>query len=486
MKDRKKRPSRQCAQSSLAEGAGFEQNGLKGLDDTKHVVDFLELVLDNVYSGIIVCDLDGTVVYMNQVYAELLGVDRQEAVGNTIQTYFPSSRLRKVMKKGTAELGQKCSLRTELPLLVNRIPLINKGKTIGAILQTVFRDYQHFTDLLARLNLLEKEVKFYKKGLTSVLSATHSFDTIIGKSRAITEVKDRTLKYAGSDAPVLITGPTGTGKELFAHAVHNASARAEGPFVCVNCAAIPYELFESELFGYESGAFTGASKKGKPGKIELANGGTLYLDEIGELPLPAQAKLLRVLDNKTLDRVGSVESFKMDFRLVAATNRSLPELIEKKRFREDFFYRMNSMTVQIPPLAAREGDIPILTEHFLAAMGKSRLRVSRNAMDALAGYHWPGNVRELKNVIEHAVSLAEDGVIDCDHFPKGMFSRPCDLRAPLSGFPDSPLADEVARFEASHIREKLELCNGNMSKVSKMLGISRSTLYEKCKKHGIG
>lgn len=455
------------------------------MDDTNYIVDFLELVLDNVYSGIIVCDLEGTVVYMNQIYAELLGVDRQEAVGETIQTYFPSSRLSKVMKKGTAELGQKCSLRTELPLLVNRIPLISKGKTIGAILQTVFRDYQHFTDLLSRLNLLEKEVKFYKKGLTSVLSATHSFDSIIGKSQAITDVKERTLKYADSDSPVLLTGPTGTGKELFAHAVHNASARAESPFVCVNCAAIPYELFESELFGYESGAFTGASKKGKPGKIELANGGTLYLDEIGELPLPAQAKLLRVLDNKTLDRVGSVESLKMDFRLVAATNRNLTELIEQKRFRDDFFYRMNSMTVQIPPLAEREGDIPILTEHFLTAMGKARLRVSGNAMDALVGYHWPGNVRELKNVIEHAVSLSENGIIDCDHFPKGMFSEPCDIPSSPSGIPDSSLSQEVARFEASLIRNKLKSCGGNMSKASNMLGISRSTLYEKCKKHRI-
>lgn len=479
-------PNGQCADVCSDDVATLEQEMRNGLNDTKHLVDFLELVLDNVYSGIIVCDIEGTVIYMNQVYAELLCVDRKDAVGKNIQSYFPSSRLTKVVKKGRAELGQKCSLRTELPLLVNRIPLINKGKPVGAILQTVFRDYQHFTDLLARLNLLEKEVKFYKKGLTSVLSATHSFDSIIGKSKAITEVKERTLKYADSDAPVLITGPTGTGKELFAHAVHNASARAEGPFVCVNCAAIPYELFESELFGYESGAFTGASKKGKPGKIELANGGTLYLDEIGELPLPAQAKLLRVLDNKTLDRVGGVESLKMDFRLVAATNRSLPELIEKRRFREDFFYRMNSMTVQIPPLAEREGDIPILTEHFLVAMGKARLRVSRNAMDALTGYHWPGNVRELKNVIEHAVSLAENGVIDRDHFPRDMFGGPRDLPSPPSGFPDSPLADEMARFEASFIREKLELYNGNMSKVSKILGISRSTLYEKCKKHGIG
>ena len=453
----------------------------EGHGDPGKLVDFFELVLNNVYSGIIVTDREARVVFMNQVYAELLGVDRHECAGKPIQKFFPSSRLGRVMDSGRVELGQRCSLRTDTPLLVNRIPLKHKGVTTGAILQTVFRDYQHFTDLLARLNLLEREVNYYKKGLNSILSARHTFDSIVGKSRAMEEVKELTRKYARSDAPILFIGPTGTGKELFAHAAHRASPRGGGPFVCVNCAAIPRELMESELFGYESGAFTGASKKGKPGQIELAHMGTLYLDEIGELPLAAQSKFLRVLDAKMLDKVGGVKSIPVDFRLVAATNRDLPDMVRRNAFRDDLYYRLNAMMVQIPPLSRRCEDIPILLGHFLNVMERPHLRFTDKAMDRLKSYEWPGNVRELKNVVERAVSLAEGDVIDVGQLP-------CEVleggrsRAAVSDQPDTFLADALAQFEKGLIRSRLELNGGNMAKTAKSLGISRSTLYEKCRR----
>lgn len=449
--------------------------------DPRNLVNFFELILNNVYSGIIVCDTDAKIVFMNAVYADLIGINRSDAIGCEINKFFPYSRLREVMKTGRAELGQKCRLKTDTPLLVNRIPLRYEGKTTGVILQTVFRDYKHFTDLLARLNLLEKEVKYFKEGLDTVLSARYNFQSIIGQSKAIREAKDLTRHYAKSEAPVLVTGPTGAGKELFSHAVHSESARRGGPFVSVNCAAIPRELLESELFGYESGAFTGASKKGKPGQIELAHEGTFYLDEIGDLPLPAQAKLLRILDTKMLDKLGSVKSKHVDFRLVAATNKDLADMIKRRRFRDDLFYRLNTMTVKIPPLAERKEDIPLLVDHFLETLDKRNLSVTDEAMADLMGYSWPGNIRELKNIVERAVSLVDKDVITQDQLPQEMLKN-CDEPVIVSESSNTLLADEIARFEAAVLQKRLAANNGNMAKTAKSLGISRSTFYEKCKR----
>ena len=323
-----------------------ETAGIRGLEDIDSLVDFFSLVLDNVYSGIIVCDLECRIVFMNKVYAELLGADPKAAVGDPLNRYFPHTRLPQVMASGRSELGQKCSLQTEMPILVNRIPLKIKGQVVGVILQTIFRDYQAMTDLMSRLKALETQVNFYKKGLNGVLSPLYNFDGVIGNSKTLKAVKSVAGKYAKTDAPILITGPTGTGKEMFAHAVHSASPRASDPFVCVNCAAIPRDLLEMELFGYESGAFTGADRKGKMGKIQLAHLGTLFLDEIGELSVNAQVKLLRVLDSKMLDRLGGVKPVNVDFRLVTATNRDLQQMMSRGEFRTELYYRLSTMSLE--------------------------------------------------------------------------------------------------------------------------------------------
>ncbi len=458
--------------------------GLEQVRDVSSIVDFLELVLNNVYSGIIVCDRDCRIVFMNQVYAELLETDRKKAVGKRIEEYFPRSRLSLVIASGEPELGRRCSLKTESVLLVNRIPLKSQGRVIGIILQTIFRDYKDFTDLAARLNLLEDQVKCQRRALDSVLSPRYSFDSIIGESKAIEEAKRLSKKYARTDSPVLILGPTGTGKELFAHAVHTAGERSAGPFVCLNCAGIPRELLESDLFGYEPGAFTGARKGGKPGRIELAHQGTLYLDEIGELPVNAQAKLLRVLEHKLLDKVGGVKPFPVDFRLVAATNRDLLEMISKGEFRDDLYYRLNTMTVTIPPLSRRAEDIPTLIRHFLSSAGKSHVQVTEEALGILKSYTWPGNVRELKNVIDRALSLTERDIIDVPHLPRELLGLIHRVDR-LSESPDSLLADELANCEKNVLDRALSHTGGNMSKAAKLLGISRSTLYEKCRRHGV-
>lgn len=458
--------------------------GLEAPTDIASLVDFLSLVLDNVYSGIIVCGIDCRIVFMNKVYGELLGVDPNLTVGDPLDKYFPNTRMPKVLSSGRSELGARCSLQTETPMLVNRIPLKIKGQVVGVILQTIFRDFKAMTDLISRLNLLENEVKYYKTGLDRVLSALYTFDSIIGDSKAIAKVKEVAGKYAQTKAPVLITGPTGTGKELFAHAVHNASPRASAPFVCVNCAAIPRELLESELFGYEKGAFTGASSKGKVGQIQLANGGTLFLDEIGELNVKAQVKLLRVLETKMLERLGGVKPQKVDFRLVAATNRDLKGMMDRSEFRDDLYYRLSTMSVNIPPLSKRDGDISLLARHFLSSIDHPELRFSPQALVALNSYGWPGNVRELKNVIERAVSLTDGGVIGLEQLPAELLKVD---RGPqqVSGLSDSLLVDEMAWYEKTVLERSLGLNKGNMSKTAKILGISRSTLYDKCRRHGI-
>ncbi|MCG2774375.1 MAG: sigma 54-interacting transcriptional regulator [Desulfobacterales bacterium] len=468
----------------LAYDSDLEKDREKRIVELKDLTQVLGLILDNVYSGIIFCDRKCNIIFMNQVYAELLGVDRKEAVGKSIFEFFPDSRLPLVVSSGKAELGQRCSLKGEVPFLVNRLPIKRGNDTIGIILQSIFKDYASFKDLVARLNLLETKVKFYKRELKSLLSARYSFDDIKGESSSIREAKRLCSKYASTDAPILILGATGTGKELFAHAIHTASKRANAPFVCVNCAAIPKDLLESELFGYAPGAFTGAHQKGKAGKIEMAHRGTLFLDEMGDLPLNAQAKLLRVLEGKVLERVGDLKRIEVDFRLIAATNKDLRGMISRNEFREELFYRLNTMTVSAPRLTERKGDIPLLLSYFLSAMGKSRIRCTGAAMEILQRYPWPGNVRELKNVIERAVSLIDRDMIDVEHLPSEIITLQYDIKRER-GESGKLLSKQLFQCEYNILVEALKLTKGNMSKTARILGVSRSTFYEKCKKHNL-
>jgi len=450
--------------------------------DMGSLVEAFKHILNRVYSGIIFCDKDSRILFMNRFYASLLKADPEEAVGKHIKAYFPLSRLPVVLETGQAELGKKCSLRTNLALLVNRVPIEQDGKTVGVVLQTTFRDFTEINDVMTRLNLLEKEVTYYKEGLDSILSATYSFDSIVGGNKRLVDAKRTAEKYARTDSPVLILGATGTGKELFAHAVHRASGRKDGPFVCVNCAAIPRELLESELFGYAPGAFTGAKRGGKAGKIEMAHGGTLFLDEIGDLPLNAQAKLLRVLETKKIERVGGVKAMDVDFRLVAATNKGLREMIHRNEFREDLFYRLNTLTVEIPSLSKRTDDISELVHFFLKSSGNGHIQVSEAVLQMLECYSWPGNVRELKNVVMRGVSLIEGGRFEVEHLPMEIvrFQSDCSDTTPSRM---GPLSTELKRHEKKVLAQALRLNHGNMSKTAKVLGISRSTLYEKCRLH---
>ena len=272
-----------------------------------------------------------------------------------------------VAKTGVAEIGERQTIHGR-SLIVNRIPLKDGDRVIGAYGRVVFKTVEQLRELASKMNLLESKVKYYEEELTHLRGARYTFASIVGAGAAITAAKEEAERASRTDSTVLLRGETGTGKELFAHAIHAAGSRRAGPFIKLNCAAVPAELLESELFGYEEGAFTGARRGGKPGKFELAAGGTLFLDEIGDMPLPMQAKLLRVLQEKEVDRVGGTGSRRVDLRLIAATGRNLEEMVGQGTFRADLYYRVNVIPVRIPPLREHPEDLEAIAEAFLARL----------------------------------------------------------------------------------------------------------------------
>lgn len=462
-----------------------EEEPSSELVDIKQFLNILELILDNAYVGIVFCDSSGIIRFMNRTFEELLEIPKNAAFGEHITKYFSDSRLPIVIKTGKPEIGWRYSFRGRQTLIVNRIPIKKGNDVIGAIAQCIFKDVSELKELVNRLAILETKLNSYKKEINNLLSAKYSFEDIIGQSESIINVKNLAFQYARTDSPVLIIGETGVGKELFAHAIHNLSGRSGGPFVCVNCGSIPNELMDSELFGYVPGAFTGAHPKGKIGKIEVADAGTLFLDEIGDLPLGAQAKLLRVLEEKRIERIGSIQPIEVDFRLVAATNKNIDLLIKERTLRADLYYRLGAMMLFVPPLRGRVEDIELLVNHFVRKLAGNHVRVSHQAANVLMKYSWPGNIRELKNVIERALSLVgENNIIEIPHLPRQVFEKSTNYSADAEP-PRMALDDVISEHGAKTIRAALHFSKGNKVMASKLLKISRSVLYGKMKRYGI-
>ena len=448
--------------------------------------DIPKTILDSLPSGIIFCDRDGKIRFINRTYADYLGVIQDEVIGKPLTEYIPGSRIHNVLETGQPELGFKCSVgegKEKKILIVNRIPVKGRdGRVVGVISQSLFGDIGELKDLSERLEHLERRILSYREKINSVLSPKYSLCDIRGNSPAIVHAKELIEKYAKTESPVLLLGSTGTGKELFAHALHLESGRCKGPFVSINCPAIPQELFESELFGYAPGAFTGAQRDGKMGQIELADKGTLFLDEIGDMPLHAQVKLLRVLEEKLVYRLGCNTPKKMDFRLAAATNRDLKVMIREGKFREELYYRLNTMSVNIPSLRERREDIPVLVRFFLDRLDRLAVSCSDGTLEILMRHHWPGNVRELKNVIERAVSLCKGNVIDITDLPPEIVSESSvNVDEKSVTLPPTTLSGN----EQNLIITTLKKNSWNMAKTARILGISRATLYEKTKRFQI-
>ena len=321
-----------------------------------HKEGFFKSLLDNMQVGVIVSDHEGCIVYINDTYARFLGIDPKAHIGKHATELGVNSRLHIVAKTGNAEVNYPHQLKDK-GYLVHRVPIKEKGKVVAVLGLVIFDSTGTASRLAEKLLFLESKLNLYESELLSLRSTRYTFDSVVGVSEAIIAAKAEAVRAATNNFPVLITGESGTGKELFAQAIHHASSRKPYPFVRVNCAAIPKDLFESELFGYERGSFTGADPRGKAGKFELANYGTVFLDEIGDLPLEMQPKLLRVLEGKEFERVGGSTLIRADFRLLSATNQNLEEMREKKRFRTDLFYRLNVIPIHIPPLRDRRDDI---------------------------------------------------------------------------------------------------------------------------------
>lgn len=449
----------------------------KKLDEDRSYINTINTLLDTAYDWAVVVDKNNIIRMMSKGYREFLGVD--DPVGKDVRDVIENTRLHTIVKTGIAEIGEIQEIRGH-KIVSMRVPIIKEGKVVGAIGKVMFKDLNDFFTLGDKLKKIKAEIEEYKGRLNNERSAKYSFDNIIGNSKSLEAVKNMGIKAAGTDSNVMINGESGTGKELFSHAIHNSSKRYLGPFVEINCAAIPSELLESELFGYEEGAFTGAKKGGKKGKFELANGGTIFLDEIGDMPLQMQGKLLRVLQEREVERVGGNKVKKVDVRIIAATNRDLEDMVKNGEFREDLYYRLNVMTIKLPSLRERGGDVILLADHFRTKlsrdMGKYVEGISKEACEQLSNYHWPGNIRELENIIERAINLLDSDLVIRPHHLPARIVKSNYIPKESSAMSLKEILEDV---EKKVIRDALREQGGNKNKVARILGMSRTSLYKK-------
>ncbi|MGW6299600.1 sigma-54 interaction domain-containing protein [Peribacillus butanolivorans] len=460
----------------------FTNNKNDFLNIDNHEEILFKDIIEFAYDGLVMVDTEGYVQMLSRAYADFLGVDQESSIGKHVTEIIENTRMHLVAKTGKQEVAELQKIKDNY-IIATRSPILKQGKIVGAVGKILFKNVGQFTALSKRVNLLEIELKKYKGDFRERNKASYTFDHIMGKSPALLEVKVQARIAAKSDSNVLILGESGTGKELFAHSIHNESRRAMGVFVKVNCAAIPAELLESELFGYEEGSFTGAKKGGKAGKFEAADGGTIFLDEIGELPLHMQVKLLRVLQEKEIERVGSTGSVQIDVRVIAATNRNLEEMVSKGEFRLDLYYRLKVMQIHVPSLRKRLEDVEILVSYFVEKyqnLMKKRVQgMSDQALRLLRLYKWPGNIRELENIIERALNIVEEEeMIDSKHLPE-------EITGHKELVPIRTLAEVMEETERATIFSSLEMTSGNKSETAKRLGVSRTTLYEKMNKYGL-
>lgn len=444
------------------------------LETVKKLKLAIETTLEHAYDGILMTDEKNRITMVSPPMLELFSLEKNEVLHKPVEQVLPQLKLGNVFQSEMAEVSDFNEMNG-IRYIVNRIPIKKDGKVIGAIGKVMFRQLNEVSELFKRLQQAENKASFFHEQLQKSESARFTWDHIFSKDPYMEKLKKSAAKAAKGRSTVLIRGESGTGKELFAHAIHNSSARSERKFIVVNCAAIPEDLLESEFFGYEEGAFTGAKLRGKIGKFDLANGGTLFLDEIGDMSLSLQAKLLRVLQEREFYRVGGNVRVKVDVRIIAATNRNLEEMVRQGKFREDLYYRLNVISLNIPPLRDRVQDVEYLIMELMkelnSMLGTSITGIASSAKTALLRYEWPGNVRELRNVLERAMTFAEHGKIQAEDLPDYLLS---------------PLTEQISLAEDAElgaIRKALSQTNGNKAKAAKLLGISRSGLYEKIKKY---
>ncbi len=433
--------------------------------------DCFEVILGSISDGVFAVDTDWKIIYFNAAAEQTLGIGRDEALGRVCHEVLRANicestcALRYTLETGRPIINLVIRVRDtqdrEVPVTISTALLKDKqGRIIGGV--ETFRNLNQVRQLLDEAE------------------SDYPFAGIVTGDDRIEHIFEILPTIARSTSTILITGETGTGKSLIAKAAHGLSERHEGPFVTVNCGAMPETLLESELFGYKAGAFTGADRD-RAGRLAAAEGGTLFLDEIGDLPLSMQIKLLRVLQDRVYERLGDAHSINADVRIVTATNQDLGAMVEEGKFRRDLYYRINVIGIEMPPLRHRPGDVPLLVQHFLErfsmARGKQVASLSAAAMDLLMAQDYPGNVRELKNIIEHAYVLCPGPTIEVDHLPERLREQV------VSG--QEQAARNLGDVEARFIREALERNHGNRQETARELGMHRTTLLRRIRKHGI-
>lgn len=464
-------------------------------------VDPIELLLDELPPSLFndlslpinFVDEQSRIVVMNQAFLDFLKVKLDKVVGTKLMDIDNSTRFPIVIETGIPEIAKPHRFCSGVEATVDRIPIFDGDRVIGAVGMIVVDASKKDTiDAQVRNSILNKirpNRRVPSERLPESLRAVYTFDDIMTKSSLLKHFKSRAESFARTHLPVLITGESGVGKELFAHAIHNASDRCDKPFVSINCAAIPDTLLESELFGYEAGSFTGASKEGKKGKFEIADGGTIFLDEIGDLPPMMQSKLLRVLQENQIEKIGSSQSRRVDVRIIAATNHDLLDKIADKAFRGDLYYRLNVLNLNIPSLKERQEDVPLLIDHFRLSYyhESGTYRVFHpEALQMMHGYHWPGNIRELKNIVYRSMVIAQEETITPDLLPDAI--RESQYRRYTESYDPTDLAVKgslnaiMKEIELQIIEDTLKACDYNKTKAAELLGIQRMTLYRKLKR----
>ncbi len=460
-------------------------------DVLRRAMDSLFRTFENLSEGTFIVDKNARVVWINKRYAARFGFSEPaDVIGRDCEQVIPNSLMREVVMTGKPILLDLLETDRE-PLVVTRLPLKDDaGEIIGAIGFALFDEMKALTPLFSHYSRVQQELIATRHSLAQARRAKYTFASFVGTSAASLDVKRQARRAAQVDSPVLLTGETGTGKELLAHAIHGTSARAARPLVTVNVAAIPDTLLEVEFFGAAPGAYTGADKKGRVGKFELADGGTLFLDEIGDMPLALQGKLLRVLQEKEFEPLGSNRIVRTDVRIIAATSADLPAMVTAGRFRADLFYRLNVLSIHAPPLRERRGDIEALAYAMLEELSvdarpqhAGQFVLHDDARALLAAYEWPGNVRELRNTLERAVMLSDSEHIDAHALLPFMGSAQSATIVP----PPTRLthADAINTFEKQFLTDALLATGGRVAEAAENVGIGRATMYKKIVALGI-
>lgn len=451
--------------------------------------DIVRHLITSPYEAMTVVDGQGILRYLSPVHEKFFGLEHAEAIGKHVTKVIENTHLHEVAASGKPEIGRLQQMNG-VNRVVTRTPIFNQqGQCVGAIGQVMFKGPDAIQQLSDQVSQLKKKVVFYERELSGIRNRSYGIDQILGTSETVRRLKADIIKVASLDVPVLLVGESGTGKELVAHAIQMLSPRSGASMVVVNAAALPANLVESELFGYEAGAFTGADRKGRHGKFELADKGTLFLDEIGDIPTDMQAKLLRVLQDGSFERVGGDRAKKSDFRLITASNRNFKTMIADGVFRLDLFYRISTITLQLPPLREHLEDIALLADTFLTNFA-SRHRQKRKTLATEAIMHlqslpWPGNIRQLQHAVERAAIFCDSDVVSVADFEGNADKTSSSL---LGDFANANIVPETAEPSMKLAKDKVEVKiiidamrrhHGNKKKVAETLNISRSYLYKK-------